>query len=142
KGRYLLLLNSDTIVLDNAISKTMQFMEKNPTYGVGSCKILNADRSLQPNCSMQPSLTNLALLVSGLPKVLPQNRFLGRAEMTWWNYSEERSVEVLKGCFMMVRRKAFEDTGEMDPNYFMYSEEVDWCNRFILAGWKLGFFPN
>lgn len=142
KGRHVLLLNSDTLVLDGALQKTLRYAETKVGYGVISCKMLNEDHSLQPNCSMLPSNINFLFQVLGLYKFFPSSRIFGRAEMTWWNYSDERDVEVLKGCFMLVSKDALDDVGGMDEDYFMYSEEVDWCKRFAQANWKLGYYPD
>lgn len=141
-GKFVLLLNSDTLVLDNALEKTIAYARKRPKHGVISCKVLNEDHSLQANCSMLPSNLNFALQVFGLYKVFPRHPFFGRADMTWWDYSDERDVEVLKGCFMLVRKDALEQIGDMDEEFFMYCEEVDWCKRFAHSGWRLGFYPE
>ncbi|RLT93662.1 glycosyltransferase family 2 protein [Ketobacter sp.] len=141
-GKYILLLNSDTVVLDGALQKTVSYADQHPDLGVLSCKILNDDHTLQPNCSMYPSLLNSVLFITGLYKAFPRSKFFGRAQMTWWDYDDERQVQVLKGCFMLVRKEALDATGPMDERFFMYSEEVDWCFRFSKAGWKLGYFPD
>lgn len=142
RARFILLLNSDTIVLDEALQNTVAYAERHPEAGVVSCRILNSDGSIQPNCSMYPSLLNALLFVLGLYRVFPQSRFFGRADMTWWDYGGERDVEVIKGCFMLVRADALSMVGDMDERFFMYSEEVDWCYRFARAGWKLRYFPG
>ncbi len=142
KGEYVLLLNSDTVVLDGALNKTLDYARQQPELGVISCRILNSDRTIQPNCSMYPSLLNSLFFVTGLYKLFPRSRVFGRAQMTWWDYSDERDVEVLKGCFMLVKAQALREVGDMDEQFFMYSEEVDWCVRFAKAGWKLRFYPG
>lgn len=142
KGRYVLLLNSDTIVLDNALKKTLTYADTKPDYGVISCKVLNDDKSLQPNCFMYPSLLNSLFFVTGLYKLFPRSRLFGRQHMTWWDYNNAREVQVIKGCFMLVRKEALDQVGPMDERFFMYSEEVDWCYRFSHKNWKLGFYPD
>lgn len=141
-GEYVLLLNSDTIVLAGALQKTIFYAKTRPEYGVISCKVLNEDFTLQANCSMLPSNINFSLQVFGLNKIFPKNRFFGRSDMTWWDYSNERDVEVLKGCFMLVTKSALDKVGGLDERFFMYCEEIDWCMRFAQAGWKLGFYPQ
>ena len=140
QGEYVLLLNSDTIVLDNALEKTLAYARTKPKYGVISCKVLNDDHTLQPNCFMYPSLLNYTLFLLGLYKLFPNSRFFGREKMTWWDYSDNRDVDVVVGCFMLVRKDALLETGPMDEGYFMYSEEVDWCVRFNKNNWKIGFY--
>jgi GT2 family glycosyltransferase len=142
KGDYILLLNSDTIVLGDALQKTLAYAQSKPDYGIVSCKILNEDHSLQPNCFMLPSFLNSVLFLTGMYKLFPNSKFFGRAEMTWWDYANEIDVEALKGCFMLVRKEALDQVGGMDEQFFMYSEEIDWCYRFSKQGWKLGFYPD
>ncbi len=141
-GRYVLLLNSDTIVLDGAIQKTLAFADQHPDAAVVGCKVLNPDGFLQPTCFMYPSLLNLFLSSTYLYKIFPRSRFFGRERMTWWDRDDVREVEVVTGCFMLVRTEAIEQVGIMDESFFMYAEETDWCYRFNKAGWRLLFTPN
>jgi GT2 family glycosyltransferase len=140
-GRYVLLLNSDTIVLDGVISKMVAFADSHTEAAVVGCRVLNPDKTLQPTCFMFPSLLNLWLEATYLYKLFPQNRFFGREQMTWWNRSDAREVDVITGCCMLVRREAIEQVGMMDEKFFMYGEETDWCYRFKRAGWKVIFSP-
>lgn len=142
KGRYVLLLNSDTIVLDDAIAKTIQFADAHSEAAVVGCKVLNPDKTLQPTCFMFPAILNMLLLASYLYKLFPKSKFFGRERMTWWDRSDQREVDVVTGCFMLVRRKAIEQLGMLDERFFIYSEETDWCYRFKKNGWKMLFTPE
>ena len=142
QGRYVLLLNSDTVVLDGAIARTVAFAEAHPEAAVVGCRVLNADRTLQPTCFMFPSVLNMLLSSTYLYKLRPRSRFFGRERMTWWSYDDAREVEVISGCFMLVRRRAIDQVGIMDEGFFMYAEETDWCYRFQRAGWKVLFAPD
>lgn len=142
RGRYVLLLNSDTIVLDQGIAKTVTFADAHPDAGVVGCRVLNADRTLQPTCFMYPSLLNMLLSSTWLYKAFPQSSFWGRERMTWWDHDDVREVEVVSGCFMLVRGEAVEQVGMMDEGFFMYAEETDWCYRFRRAGWKIVYAPQ
>jgi len=141
KGRYVLLLNSDTIVLGNAVMKTVVFSDSHPECGVVGCRVLNPDKSLQRTCFMFPSILNMLLSLSYLYKLFPKSKFFGREQMTWWNRNDTREVDVVTGCFMLIRRKAIKQVGIMDERFFMYGEETDWCYRFKQAGWKVMFTP-
>ena len=141
KGRYVLLLNSDTVVLDNAIAKTVVFADAHPEGAVVGCRILNPDKTRQEGCFMFPSLLNLLLSATYLYKLFPRSKFFGRESMTWWMRDDEREVDVVTGCFMLIRRDAIEQVGVMDEQFFMYGEETDWCYRFKKAGWKCLFSP-
>ncbi len=141
KGQYVLLLNSDTIILDNAISKTLEFAKDRPNASVVGCKVLNPDRTLQPTCFMFPSVFNRLLFTTYLYKIFPRSRFFGRERMSWWDRKDEQEVDVVTGCFMMVRQEAIKRVGMMDTQFFMYAEEIDWCYRFYKAGWKNLYTP-
>ncbi len=141
EGRYVLLLNSDTVVLDNAIAETIAFADSHPKAAVVGCRVLNLDQTLQPTCFMFPSILNMLLSSTYLYKLFPKSKFFGRERMTWWSRQNVREVDVVTGCFMLVRRQAIEQVGMMDEKFFMYAEETDWCYRFKQAGWKILFTP-
>ena len=141
KGRFVLLLNSDTITLDDAISKTVSFADDNPDAAVVACKVLNPDKTLQPTCFMFPSILNMVLSSSYIYKLFPRSKFFGRQHMTWWNRDDVREVDAATGCYMLVRREAIEQVGVMDERFFVYGEETDWCYRFHKAGWTVLFTP-
>ena len=142
KGRYVLLLNSDTIVLDNAIGKTAQFADKHPTAAVVGCKILSIDKTLRRDCFLYPSALNMFLSATYLNKIFAKNRFFGREYMTWWDFDEVREVQTICGCFALVRKEAIDQVGFMDPIYFVYGDDPDWCYRFKKNGWKIMFTPD
>jgi GT2 family glycosyltransferase len=142
RGRYVLLLNSDTIVLNNAIVKAIAFADENPKTAIVGCKVLNPDRSLQRSCFMQASLLNLILAATYLYKIFPKSHFFGREGMTWWNFDDPRQVDVVVGCFSLVRKVAIDEVGLMDEAFFVYGDDTDWCYRFRTAGWQVMFTPH
>ncbi len=141
KGRYVLLLNSDTLILGRTIAKVVSFADENPEAAIVGCRVLNPDRTPQPTSFMFPSIVNMMLSSSYLYKLLPESRFFGRERMRWCSNKRVRDVEVVTGCFMLVRQRAIEEVGLMDEAFFMYGEETDWSWRFKQAGWKVVFAP-
>jgi GT2 family glycosyltransferase len=141
-GRYVLVLNSDTLILDGAIDKMVEFADAHPGAGVLGCRVRNADGTLQPTCFMFPSALNSFLSALYLNKLFPRSRFFGREAMSWWDRNDVREVEVVTGCFMLVRKEALDEIGLMDERFFMYAEETDWCWRFRKAGWQVLFTPT
>lgn len=139
-GRYILLLNSDTMVLGDVLQRSVEFMDSHSDVAVMGCRVLNTDGSLQPTCSQFPSLLNLLLLTSGLWK-LPWIDFFDRYQMRRWQRKEERDVDVVSGCYMVVRSDAIEEVGRLDEDFFFFGEETDWCRRFQKAGWQVRFAP-
>lgn len=142
EGRYVLLLNSDTIVLDNAITKTIKFADLHPEAAVVGCKVLSSDRTLQRTCFMYPSVLNMFLSATYLYKIFPKSKFFGREGMTWWDYNDIREVETICGCFSLVRKEAIDQVGLMDETYYVYGDDPDWCYRFSKAGWEILFTPD
>jgi GT2 family glycosyltransferase len=142
KGRYILLLNSDTIVLDRAIERTVAYADKHRDTAVIGCRVLNPDGTLQNSCFMFPSILNWFLFATYLYRLFPRSRFFGREQMTWWLRADSRDVDVVTGCFMLVRKEAIDQVGPMDERFFMYAEETDWCYRFKARGWKNRFTPD
>lgn len=139
QGRYVLLLNSDTLVLDNAVAKIVRFADQHPHAAVVGGRVLNPDGTLQRNCLTFHSLTQIFLGATYLYKLFPR---LASERMSWWDYNDVRSVDVIVGCFSLVRREAFAKVGLMDEDYFVYCDDRDWCYRFRHAGWQILFTPE
>ena len=142
KGRYVFLLNSDTIVMQNAIEKLIDFADANPHAAVVGPKVLNKNGTLQPTCFMFPSITNMLLSATYLYKIFPKSRIFSRERMGWWNRDDQRQVDVVTGCAMLIRQQVIKQIGILDENYFMYCEETDFCYRCKKAGWQILFTPD
>jgi len=142
RGRYVLLLNSDTIILDDPIARSIEFADHQSDVAVVGCRVLNPDRTLQASCFMFPSLLNMLLSAAYLNRLFPNNRFLSRERGIPLDEGGARDVDVVSGCFMLVRRKAIDQVGLMDEDYFMYAEETDWCWRFKKLGWRTVYLPE
>jgi GT2 family glycosyltransferase len=142
RGRYVLLLNSDTVVLDGAIAKAVAFADGNPQAGMIGCQTRCRNGAIQYNCYLFPSLLNLALSLTKLQVLFWYRRFFGRYRLGWWDYQSVREVDGIAGCFMLARKAAVDQVGPMSEEYFMYSEDTDWCWRFRRAGWKVLYTPE
>jgi hypothetical protein len=138
--KYVLLLNSDTLIHGNVLDRSIEYMERNLSVGIMGCRVLNGDGTVQRTCSQFPSFRNLLLMTVALDR-LPWPKFLGRYRMRDWERDTEREVEVVSGCFMMVRHAAIIDVGVLDESFFFFGEETDWCRRFIKSGWRVAFSP-
>lgn len=139
RGRYVLLLNSDTAACPGSIERLVRFADGRPAAaGVGPL-LLNSDRSFQASFSDLPSFGRELLNASGLGRrlVRPSYPSYGPAASR-----AARAVDCLQGACLLVRRAAIEQVGPLDEGYFMYSEEVDWCLRLRRAGWELWYLPD
>lgn len=141
-GRYIALINSDIVVLDDCLKQLIHFMDTNPIIGMAGPRILNPDKTLQPSCRKFPSLWNNLSQAVGLSRLFPRSSFFGDWSMKYWAHDSLRSVDALSGCFWMVRRKSLDEVGLLDERFFMYGEDLDWCRRFHDAGWDVCFYPD
>ncbi|MEE9129311.1 MAG: glycosyltransferase [Phycisphaerales bacterium] len=140
RGRYFLLLNSDTVVLGDVLGRSVRYMTEHPQVAALGCRVLNPDRSLQPTCFAFPTLTYFFLAATGL-HTLSWPKFFGHHRMRHWARDDERDVDVVTGCYLMIRRTAIDEVGALDESFFLYGEETDWCVRFKQAGWEVRFAP-
>lgn len=141
RGRYLALINSDVELLPDALRLLVAFMEEHPAVGIAGPKVLNADRTLQNSCRTSPSLRSWLFRSLALDTTFPRSRVFGDHYMTHWSHDDVRDVDVLSGCFWMIRRSAHEQVGGLDTRFFMYAEDMDLCLRYRQAGWRVTFFP-
>lgn len=141
RGRYILLLNSDTFVMEGTIERMVAFMDAHPEAGVAGCRLYYPNGKLQLSCTSFPTLATEFYLLTSLDRLFPRNPVLGRYWMTYWDFSSVREVDVVLGAFIIVRSQAMEEVGLLDESFFMYSEELDWCYRFKEKGWKIYYMP-
>lgn len=143
RGKYVLLLNPDTIVLDKAIVKLVQFMDEHIDIGAAGPKIMGSDNSVQLSCGMHfPTPWTELWTLTRLSYLFPKNRIFGRCLMGYWSHNDTREVDVVSGACIMVRREAIEEVGLLDEHFFLIAEEVDWCYRMKKAGWKVYLYAN
>ena len=142
KGRYVLLLNPDTVVVDQAISKLADFMDANGDCGGAGPKILNADGTLQLSCRRSfPSPAVAFFRLTYLSVLFPRHPAIARYNLTYADANQEMEVDALSGSCMMVRMAAIQQIGLLDEDIFMYGEEIDWCWRLKQAGWTVNYVP-
>lgn len=141
-GRYVLVLNSDTIVLPSTLYGMAHFLDDHPETGCVGCRHLNVDGTLQGSMDSFPSLLKDFLCYSDLYRLRALLPFL-RWRYPWWSdHSQIRKVDWVNGSCMMVRREVIEEIGGFDDGCFMYAEEIDWCYRMNKAGWAVVFTPE
>ncbi len=142
-GRYVLLLNSDTLVLGGALSSMVKFMDTHPCAGAAGCKLLNPDGTLQRSCfGSFPNLETEFYDYSYLSQWFPYNRIFGKHLMKWMNYDHIREIDHCLGACIIVPRATIADVGLMDEQFFIYFEETDWLYRMKKKGWKIYYIPE
>lgn len=141
KGRYVLLLNPDTIVLDGAIQKSIAYTDGCSDIGVMGCQVWLNENEIQQTCFSFPSVYGLLIQKTGLRRMFPRTRIFGWNDYGWWDRRSQIDVDVVSGMFMLIRREVIDQVGLMDEDYFVYAEETDWCHRIKKAGWRCTFSP-
>lgn len=143
EGKFLLLLNPDTIVQEDTFEKLIQFFNENQDAGMVGCKILNPDGTLQLACRRSfPGPWTSFCKVSGLSSLFPKSKLFARYNLTYMDENRSYEVDAISGSFMMVRREVFEKIGGLDEQFFMYGEDLDWCYRVQKSGWKVYYVHN
>lgn len=140
-GKYLMLLNPDTLVMPGAFQRMVDHLEAHPEVGAVGPMLLNADGSLQPSACRFPSLLTEFYEWFGLRGLFPKNRLLGRM---YYGYKADQpfAVDWVIGACLMVRRVVHQEVGGLDPRFFMYAEELDWCYRIRQANWRIHYLPQ
>lgn len=138
-GRYLLLLNSDAVLLDNAARRMVAFMDAHPGAGGVGGQLRNPDGSFQNSHGRFPGLLDETCLLLGLPDQL---RPAGYPTYPEAGSSECCRVDWVSGALLMVRRQAADEIGLLDEDFFMYAEEMDWCYRLQQGGWPVYYLPD
>jgi GT2 family glycosyltransferase len=142
RGRYIALVNPDVIVLPGCLDALADFLDQNPKVGNVGPRVLNPDGTLQSTCRRFPTLWNNFCSATALASAYKGSRFFAGEHMFFFPHDRTLAVNVLVGCFSMVRREAFEAVGLLDEGLFMYGDDVDWCRRCWNAGWEVAFFPG
>ena len=143
-GRWVLLLNPDTVVLDRAIEKLVRFADGHPEAGAVGGRTLKKDGvSLERSCCWgSPGLWPLFCKSLGLHIIFKNSAIFNREAMDYWQRDSVREVGVITGCCLMIRREVYEQTGGFDDDFFMYAEETDLCWRIRKTGGRLVFCPE
>jgi hypothetical protein len=141
-GKYLLLLNPDTLLIEDAITPLFEFMEHHPEAGIAGCKILNQDGSLQPSYFPFLNLAMLSWIALFLDRLIPLNYINGKWVVGSRMPQTPFRVQRLLGAFLFVRREVFQKVGLMDEGYFLFCEEEDFCYRAYRQGWAIYCFPQ
>jgi N-acetylglucosaminyl-diphospho-decaprenol L-rhamnosyltransferase len=140
-GRYVLLLNPDTEVIEDALGRLVGFAEVNADVGVAGPMLLNPDGSIQESRRRFPTV-GAALFESTWLQPYAPRRLLNRYYVLDRPADEAQDVDWVSGAALLARRGAVERVGPMDEGFFMYSEELDWCRRFKDAGWRVSYVPE
>ena len=143
QGKYILLINPDTLVKPNAIVELVNFLDAHPEAGIVGPKVLNRDGTLQKQCRRSEARPWDAICYfSGLSRLFPKDKRFAGYLMTYLSEDTAHEAEAVSGSCMMIRREVIDQIGYQDENFFAYQEDTDYCRRARLAGWKVFYNPS
>ncbi|MBI1223356.1 MAG: glycosyltransferase [Bacteroidetes bacterium] len=143
KGRYVLLLNPDTVVEEDTFRKVVDFMDTHPDAGGLGVKMIDGKGEYLPESKRGLPTPQVAFFkMFGLSKLFPKSKIFGRYHLGFLDKDKVHEVDVLAGAFMLLRKVTLDKTGLLDETFFMYGEDIDLSYRITQAGYKNYYFPE
>ncbi len=143
KGKYVLLLNPDTVVEEDTFEKVVAFMDAHPDAGGLGVKMIDGSGKFLPESKRGfPSPFVAFCKTFGLSKLFPKSETFNRYHLGYLDENENHEVEVLAGAFMLLRKSVLDEIGLLDEAFFMYGEDIDLSYRIIKAGYKNYYYSG
>ncbi len=143
KGRYVAMLNPDAEVLDNALTKLVEYLDGSLDVGAVGPMILTPAGEIDFRGARRfPTLWTEFCEGSGLRRRWPRHRLFGGAQMGCWDHKASRDVDALSGACMVIRKAALDEVGLLEEDFFMYYEDTELCFRLKRAGWRVVYWPE
>lgn len=142
RGRHVLLLNTDTRVLDDALARLVRYLDAHPDCGAVAAQLVNPDGTVQRACTRFPNLRTLLFLDTFLGRWFPENRELERYFLRDWGHADSRDVEQPPGNGLALPRRLFEQLGPLDERFFIFYVDVDLCHRIHAAGLRCHYLSE
>jgi GT2 family glycosyltransferase len=142
KGKYILILNPDTIIHDCTLDKLVRFADEHQEAGAFGCKVLNADGSYQESGRPFPSFRGEWVRALGLKPLAYLSDWFLPGVYVGWKGDTERRVDWLSGCFILVRGDLLKNIEGFDEQFFYYYEDMDLCRRIWQAGRPIIYTPQ
>lgn len=142
-GKYILLLNPDTVIEADSLRLCFEFMEETKDAGALGVKMINGKGQFLPESKRSlPDAKSAFFKVFGLSKIFPKSRLFGKYQLKYLNENEIHQIEVLSGAFMFIRKTVLDRIGLLDESFFMYGEDIDLSYRISKANFKNYYFPK
>lgn len=143
RGKYLLVINPDTVLGEDTLQVLMDYLEIHPDIGAIGPKVLDKEGRFELACRRGfPTPVAAFSKITGLAAVFPRSRILAKYNLTYLDPDTACEVDALCGAFLLVRREVYEQAGGFDEDFFLYGEDIDWCYRIKRAGWKVFYYPK
>jgi GT2 family glycosyltransferase len=144
KGRYILLLNSDTVLINDAIALTYTYMEENKNVGVVSAQLQYPDGKIQSVCQRFPSVKYSAIELLRLQKLMPADKRGSLLLGAFFDHKATAQCDWVWGAFFFFRSEILQKLpGEkLNEDYFMYIEDMQWCMDIRRLGYDVHYYPG
>jgi len=143
KGRYVLLLNPDTLVEEDTFVKSVAFMDAHPDAGGLGVKMIDGKGQFLPESKRGLPTPAVAFYkIFGLAALFPKSKIFGQYHLGYLDQDETHEVPILSGAFMLMRKETLDKVGLLDEAFFMYGEDIDLSYRIVLGGYKNYYFPE
>lgn len=142
RGRHVLVMNPDALMHEGTLAQAVAYLEDHPEVGILGARVVHENGDQQSTLFRALRLRHLMWRVVIPNRVIRETTAFGDQRYADLDRSAMQDVEVVAGCFMMLRREVIEDVGAMDPRFFMYSEESEWCWRVADAGYRIRYLPE
>ena len=141
-GKYVLLLNNDTILFENSIKKVFDFAESLEGNEIIGCKLLNEDKSIQKSVFDFPSFLNVFTSNFFLYLLFPKLKYFNKYHLMNRGMSRTTEVDVVTGAFLFINRKSFDVLGGFDERFFFYMDDTDLCYRHKKNKHRVVYYPE
>ncbi|NQV89223.1 MAG: glycosyltransferase family 2 protein [Parcubacteria group bacterium] len=142
KGEYIVLVNPDILFDNDALYQIEREMNNAQAVGIGGVSLKNLDGSQQASVWSFPRPIDQLLLLLKVNHIAPNLAPLKRWLRKEFDYSRSQDVDQVMGAFFCIRRELLDQIGKLDDGFFIWYEEVDYCRRTVLAGWRVRYFKN
>jgi len=142
RGRYIFLLNTDTVLERDALRVLVRSLEQAPAVGACGPMLVHPDGSVQRSVKGFPSLMTHCADMLFLDRLFPRSRLFGRGEMAAFDYSRKAEVDHLMAAAFLVRQEVLSSVGLFDERFSIYYNDMDWCFRMRQQGWKILYVPE
>jgi GT2 family glycosyltransferase len=143
QGKYVLLLNPDTLVEEDTFEKIITFMNTHQDAGGLGVMMVDGKGIFLPESKRGLPTPMVAFYkIFGLSALFPKSKIFGRYHVGYLDKNKTHEIEILSGAFMLLRKKVLDEIGLLDETFFMYGEDIDLSYRITKAGYKNYYFPE
>lgn len=142
KGKYILLLNSDTVIQKDSLTAMIKYMEVNPRVGLSTCRVELQNQQIDPASHRGfPTPWASFTYYLGLEKLFPRSPLFSQYHQGWKDLNQIHEIDSPAGAFFFLRKSVLNQVGLLDEAFFMYGEDLDLAYRIKKAGWQIMYVP-